>query len=363
MASKDRNERPIIVRREEIVEGGGHGGAWKVAYADFVTAMMAFFLVMWLLNTTTPEQRKGLADYFSPNNALNMGHSGSGKPFGGKTPFDEGELVSDKGAETVLPGMMPHNPNADDDDADATMPKPAEDPAPTVVQANAGRQDDGTATAARQAVQPGAAELGAAGPGADGPGATVPVVTVPVVTVTNPAQDAASQAARKAEQRRQQRQERQAFAEAAAQIRQAVVDDPDLAELARQLVIDQTPEGMRIQILDADRQPMFATGSSALNERARALVLKIAPILMRLPNGISIAGHTDAAPYHGTEKTNWDLSSERANATRRLLTEAGLPEARLRSVTGNADRSLLLPADPLAAANRRIAIVVLRAGQ
>jgi chemotaxis protein MotB len=181
-----------------------------------------------------------------------------------------------------------------------------------------------------------------------------------VVAVTTPATGAAAEAARQAEQ---QRQERQTFAQAAEQMRQAVRDDPDLAGLARQLVIDQTPEGLRIQILDADRQPMFASGSSALNERARALILKIAPVLMRLPNGLSIAGHTDAAPYRGTDKTNWDLSSERANATRRLLTEAGLPEGRLRSVTGNADRSLLLPADPLAAANRRIAIVVLRMGQ
>ena len=338
MATKDTKQRPIVVRREEVAEGGGHGGAWKVAYADFVTAMMAFFLVMWLLNTTTPEQRKGLADYFSPNNALNSGHSGSGKPFGGKTPFDQGELVSDQGAESVLPAVVPSNPEADDDDdADATMPKPADQPPPTV----ANEQDGGTATASvRQAAQPGA--------------------SVQVVAVTTPAAGAAAEAARQAEQ---QRQERQTFAEAAEQMRQAVRDDPNLAELARQLVIDQTPEGMRIQILDADRQPMFATGSSALNERARALVLKIAPILMRLPNALSIAGHTDAAPYHGTEKTNWDLSSERANATRRLLTEAGLSEARLRSVTGNADRSLLLPADPLAAANRRIAIVVLRTGQ
>jgi chemotaxis protein MotB len=341
MATKDKKERPIVVKREEVVGGGGHGGAWKVAYADFVTAMMAFFLVMWLLNTTTPEQRKGLADYFSPNNALNLGHSGSGKPFGGKTPFEQGELVSDQGAQTVQPGMMPSNPDADDDDADATTPKPADQPVPTAVQADKGRQDSGSATASvGQAARPGAA--------------------VQVVAVTTPAAGAAAEAARQAEQ---QRQERQTFAQAAEQIRQAVRDDPNLAELARQLVIDQTPEGLRIQILDADRQPMFATGSAALNERARALVLKIAPVLMRLPNGLSIAGHTDAAPYHGTDRTNWDLSSERANATRRLLTEAGLPEARLRSVTGNADRSLLLPADPLAAANRRIAIVVLRTGQ
>src|SRR5690242_8802549 len=85
----------ISIRREEIVEAGHHGGAWKVAYADFVTAMMAFFLLMWLLNMTTEEQRKGLADYFSPNNLLSHGSSGNGEPFGGHTPFDDGALASD----------------------------------------------------------------------------------------------------------------------------------------------------------------------------------------------------------------------------------------------------------------------------
>jgi chemotaxis protein MotB len=336
MATKDSKQRPIIIRREEVVEGGGHGGAWKVAYADFVTAMMAFFLVMWLLNTTTPEQRKGLADYFTPNNALSAGHSGNGMPFGGKTPFSQGEMVSDRGVESAIPGVKDSNPDADDEDTDAAPQQPAGGSAPAAAQGTGAQQAGGTATApGRQAAQAGAA--------------------MKVVAVTTPATGAAAEAARQAE--------RQTFAQAAEQMRQAVRDDPDLAGLARQLVIDQTPEGLRIQILDADRQPMFASGSSALNERARALILKIAPVLMRLPNGLSIAGHTDAAPYRGTDKTNWDLSSERANATRRLLTEAGLPEGRLRSVTGNADRSLLLPADPLAAANRRIAIVVLRMGQ
>src|SRR6202166_1992917 len=87
----------VVIRRQEIVEGGGHhGGAWKVAYADFVTAMMAFFLLMWLLNTTTEDQRKGLADYFSPNNLMSHASSGNGQPFGGYTALDEGALVSDR---------------------------------------------------------------------------------------------------------------------------------------------------------------------------------------------------------------------------------------------------------------------------
>jgi chemotaxis protein MotB len=157
-----------------------------------------------------------------------------------------------------------------------------------------------------------------------------------------------------------ERQEKAAFERAATQIRKAVGADPALAELAKQLAIDMTPEGLRIQIMDQDKLPMFATGSATPNDRARLLLQKVVPVLMRLPQKISIAGHTDAAPFPGPDRTNWELSTERANATRRLLVDAGLPEDRIQSVTGHADRDPLLPADPLAAANRRIAIVVLR---
>ncbi len=133
-----------------------------------------------------------------------------------------------------------------------------------------------------------------------------------------------------------------------------------MADLARQISVDITPEGLRIQILDEDKQAMFPTGSAVLNDRARALLLKVAPVLMKLPEQLSITGHTDAAPYRGGDRSNWELSAERANATRRLLADAGLPEARVQTVSGRADRDPLLPADPLAAVNRRIAIVVLR---
>ena len=106
---------------------------------------------------------------------------------------------------------------------------------------------------------------------------------------------------------------------------------------------------------------MFALGSAVPDERTRRLVHGGTPVLLRLPNAISIAGHTDAAPFRGHDRSNWELSAERALATRRLLVEAGLPETRIRSVTGNADRDLLVADNPLAAANRRIAILVLRA--
>src|SRR5580698_7977871 len=105
---KTGSGRGVIIKRIEVVEGGGHhGGAWKVAYADFVTAMMAFFLLMWLLNATTEEQRKGLADYFSPNAVLSHSSSGTGQPFGGHTAFDEGALVSDRGAVQINEGKQP----------------------------------------------------------------------------------------------------------------------------------------------------------------------------------------------------------------------------------------------------------------
>jgi chemotaxis protein MotB len=97
----------VIIKKYEIVEGGHHGGAWKVAYADFVTAMMAFFLLMWLLNATTEDQRKGLADYFSPNNLMSHASSGTGEPFGGHTAFDEGALASDRGAVQVIVSKTP----------------------------------------------------------------------------------------------------------------------------------------------------------------------------------------------------------------------------------------------------------------
>ena len=328
----------IVIKREDAAEAGHHSGAWKVAYADFVTAMMAFFLVMWLINATTEEQKRGIADYFSPAATLGRNSSGNGQPFGGRTPFDQGSLVSDRGAMSIVQAraIAPPEPEEDDSDASQRLMTPNND-------RNAGLER-GTASGNAAAAGP------QSGTRAPGGGAAMKAAAAP---------QSKTQAAEllRAEQ---ERQERAAFDRAADQIREAVRTDPQLAELGRQLTIDQTPEGLRIQILDEDRQPMFATGSSVLQERARMLLEKVGPVLAKLPEAISIAGHTDAAPYRGGDKSNWELSSERANATRRLLIEAGLQEARIRSVTGNADRDPLLPAEPLAAANRRIAIVVLR---
>ena len=154
--------------------------------------------------------------------------------------------------------------------------------------------------------------------------------------------------------------ERAAFQAAAQEMQKAVAADPALAPLGKQFSIDLTQQGLLIQIRDEERRPMFASGSAEPNAQARALLQRLAPVLAKLPEPVSIAGYTDATPYSGTGRSNWDLSTERANATRRVLSEQGVPDGRIRDVTGHADRDLLLPAEPLSAANRRIAILLLR---
>src|SRR5215471_15386180 len=120
----------IVIRKEEVVEGGHHGGSWKVAYADFVTAMMAFFLLMWLLNATTEEQRKGLADYFSPNSVLSHNSSGTGQPFGGRTAFSQGAMLSDEGSPQVTLGKQPVVDPVEEDGSDVIVqPRPHRDDA------------------------------------------------------------------------------------------------------------------------------------------------------------------------------------------------------------------------------------------
>ena len=330
----------IVIKREEGGEHGHHGGAWKVAYADFVTAMMAFFLLMWLLNATTEEQRRGLADYFAPTNLLARSVSGSGQPFGGRTPNDDGNVTSTAGAMTMQPGRLPIVMDIEEDDSD-TMARPQ-----SRREGPEGREDADNPRLV-VATPPGAQ----AGPEAPrgGPAET-------------PAPEARPENLGEAELRRElARREREAFERVAEQVREAIASDPALADLARQMLVEQTPQGLRIQLVDAERQPMFALGGAAPNDRARALLARVAQAAGRLPNPVAIAGHTDATPFRGGgERSNWDLSAERANVTRRLLVEAGLSESRIRSVSGHADRDPLLPDQPAAAANRRVSITLLR---
>ncbi len=315
-----------IIRREEVVEDGHHGGAWKVAYADFVTAMMAFFLLMWLLNATTEAQRRGLADYFSPSASVNVQRSGTGRPLGGASPFTEGMAISDRGTVAVMNANAP--PVDEDDDGSDTL---ATKTVHAEAQAGPGQATDASGVVSGTGAQAGQAHS---------------------LAQTAETKQAAEQA---------RRQEQASFAQAADEMRRAVAADPELAPIARQLAVDLTPEGLRVQIRDSEGLPMFANGSPEPNERARTVLKRLVPTLLRLHESVAVAGYTDSTPYAGgAGRTNWDLSADRANATRRILTEAGLPDGRIKDVTGHGDRDPLLPASPEAAPNRRIAILLIR---
>jgi chemotaxis protein MotB len=286
-------DQPIIIKKvKKVVGGGHHGGAWKVAYADFVTAMMAFFLLMWLINTTSPEQKRGIADYFAPA-SVSETTSGSGGILGGTALGSDGSKSA--GSSSVIQELAPDSKNPND-----------------------GKNKDA-----------------AKGEGAD---------------------LAAAQALLEAKQKR----EEAAFASAAQSLRQALQDLPELAELSKNIIVDETPEGLRIQLVDQEGRSMFNQGSTQPNDRAKLLLRAVAKVINMLPNRISIYGHTSATPGGSKAEGDWTLSAARADSSRRVLQGSGVDPDRVYQVSGKATSEPLYPDDPTLAGNRRIAIVLLR---
>ena len=278
-------EQPIIIKKiNKGGHGGHHGGAWKVAYADFVTAMMAFFLLMWLINTTSPEQKRGIADYFAPA-AVSETTSGSGGILGGSSLSNTGSKGS--GSKDVIQALAPEAPQN--------------------------------------------------------------------VTENGQSQNQANQQLTSSE-----KNEDEAFASAAQSLRQAMQDMPELAELSKQIIVDQTPEGLRIQLVDQEGRSMFQEGSAVPNDRAKVLLKAVAKVINQLPNRISISGHTSASAGGAKPASDWALSSSRADASRQILQAAGVDPDRVYQVAGKAGSDPLYPDDPLLPGNRRIAIVLLR---
>src|SRR5688572_12557822 len=157
------------------------------------------------------------------------------------------------------------------------------------------------------------------------------------------------------------KEEERRFKEAEKQIKEAIEADPQLKELAKNLIIDMTPEGLRIQIVDSEGKPMFASGSAEMYDYTKKLIVQVEKVIATLPNEISIRGHTDSVPYAaGAKYTNWELSSDRANSSRRVMLEAGLPSTRINNVVGKADTDHLVPDKPTDAKNRRISIILLK---
>ena len=291
MTAKTDNAPIIVIKRvKKKGHAAHHGGAWKVAYADFVTAMMAFFLLLWLLNATTDEQKRGIADYFSPNSP-SRSSSGAGGILGGTTMSPDGARTSEREAISKTHAVTSVTSNQE-----------------------WGQEDDGEARLS---------------------------------------EDDAEQllAAREAEQ----------FTAAETALRQAIESVPELQELADHLLIDQTKEGLRIQIIDQASYSMFPLGSAVMHEMTRKLLTLVGEAIRSLPQSIAVKGHTDSTPYAGANGYgNWELSSDRANASRRALVDMGLDPQRIDSVVGLADQEPLVTSDPFSARNRRISIILLR---
>ncbi len=282
----------VFIKRVKKVEGGAHGGAWKIAYADFVTAMMAFFLLLWLLNSVTQEQLEGISNYFAPA-SIAPTTSGAGGVLGGQTIAAEGSEVSARAKPTVSLELPP--------------PK--------------------TGLGGNE------------------------------FTKTEKPEEAAEEAKKKAAQEVEQEQ----FKEAESELKQALQEIPGAAELQKSLMVDITPEGLRIQIVDQEGLAMFPSGGAEPLARARRMLEMVKKVVEKMPHKIAISGHTDGTKFgSGSEYTNWELSVDRANAARRVLRDLGLPLDHVSRVVGKADTDPLLKGDPNNARNRRLSIVLLR---
>jgi chemotaxis protein MotB len=285
-------ERPIIIKKIKKGGGGGHhGGAWKVAYADFVTAMMAFFLLMWLINVTSPDQKRGIADYFAPA-SVSSTTSGSGGILAGTSLGDQD--VKGSGSISTVEQLA------------APAPKNVTDQGGSTTQAGQGQTPE--------------------------------------------------QALKEAMQKR----EDQSFQSAAESLKQAMQNMPELAELSKQIIMDQTPEGLRIQLIDQEGRSMFEEGSTKPNDRARVLLRAVAHVVNQLPNRLTVSGHTSVGANGGKPASDWQLSATRADESRQILQEAGVDPDRIYQVSGKADSDPLYPDDPTLPGNRRITIVLLR---
>jgi chemotaxis protein MotB len=275
-APKGKNEpvRPIIVKKVTVVEGGHHGGAWKVAYADFVTAMMAFFLLMWLLGATTEKQRKGIADYFTPTLLkIKEGSAGSYGLLGGSSLTDA-DNYQHRAGQTGTKTM--------------TIPRDA----------TGGAKDGGTKAKRTASLQ--------------------------------------------------------------QRLQQKLAASETLRKLAKQVRVNQTPEGIRLDLMDDAKFSMFRLGTTLLTPEAAELVRAIGQALGPDAGGLSVRGHTDALQWKpGDAANNWSLSAGRAEATRLALMKSGVKEDRFRRIEGVADQEPLLPDNPTDPRNRRMSILLM----
>jgi chemotaxis protein MotB len=279
MAGDAKKLQPIIIKRVKKGGHAAHGGAWKIAYADFVTAMMAFFLLMWLLGSTTEGDKKGIADYFGSPLKVSLMSSGSGAG-------DSSHVIKGGGQDLTR---------------------------------TTGQVKRGEVEAQRSTIN------------------------------------------LRALKEEQIRAEVARLEDLKRKIEEHIDGNARLAAMKSQLRLDMTRDGLRIQIVDEANRPMFASGSAVVQPYMRELLQAIGEVLGEVPNRLTLEGHTDAQPFSGGERgySNWELSADRANASRRELIAGGLPDDRTLRVQGLAASSPFDRQDPLAPTNRRISLIVM----
>lgn len=275
----DESQRPIIVKRVKKGGHGHHGGAWKIAYADFVTAMMAFFLMMWLLGSTSKGDLKGIADHFKQPLRVAM--------FGGEGSGDATSILKGGGEDLSRSAGQ--------------------------VRRSAASMRDNAKARSQQ------------------------------------------------EQAEFEKKEKQVLLDLKNQIEKMIENNPAIKQFKNQLLIDITPEGLRIQIVDEQNRPMFDTSSADIKSYTRDILREIGKLLNAVPNRVTVSGHTDAAQFAGGDKgfSNWELSANRANSARRELVSGGMDEFKVLRVTGLASTIMFDRNDPLNPTNRRISIIVM----
>ncbi len=274
----DDSQRPIIVKRIKKSAHGHHGGAWKIAYADFVTAMMAFFLLMWLLGSSSKGELEGIAEYFkTPLKVAMQGGSGSG---------DTSSVVKGGGKDLS--------------------------------------QKIGQV---QKALDP---------------------VKKQAISVKEAKEELEKQELNKLQKLKER-------------IEKAIETNPMLKQFKDQILIDITSEGLRIQIVDEKNRPMFDLGGAHMKNYTVQVLQEIGKMLNEVPNRISLSGHTDATPYFSGERgySNWELSADRANSSRRELISGGMAESKMLRVVGLSSAVMLDDKDPNNPINRRISLIVL----
>ncbi|MSO74093.1 MAG: hypothetical protein EXQ99_02920 [Alphaproteobacteria bacterium] len=363
------NELIFIERVKKHPHEAAHGGAWKIAYADFVAAIMAFFFLLWLLSSTSQDQKTAISHYFAPQ-SVSESTSGAGGLLGGRVLDTQGAMTASRSNPRIMLGAPEIQPGTD---MEVKSPKEGEEansgPLEKYEFENTKNEVLGTVQAhnadSRNQVAMGMAPENAAQDAKD--------VALARAKETSGRDALEGRGGSLGDYPRDTQgllpdggaagQEDKELAEIERKLKASVKKDAELRQYRDNIKVERTVEGLRIQLIDDDKREIFPIGSAELLKHTAKLFKTVAELVKNQPNRIAISGHTDSAPFRGAGGySNWELSSDRANASRRALMAAGVPENRIARVVDRADAEPMDAAHPEAATNRRVSIVLLREG-